>query len=415
MICPKCGFEQPEDIYCAFCGVNIEKFADQRKKKRIKGAMLASVIILAAISGAVWFVSSRRAGVPERMAGDGYDEGLAEQNRESNARWDLRETAASRRGSRDETNRETVTRSRRERDQINGRAREYEEDMDRPLTPSAAGDHAEQEEEGLRTARDWLEKGRALDDDSDAEIECYETAINLDPEFAPAYYRLGAIYYRQAKYELADQQFANFVKYATEEDWEAYDIYVYYSLADVDRLSGEIEEEAALEKAQEVTSGEIEAQAEAEPDAEAEKRDMEKAREPRSDDVMTIVQFSPVDGHVMVPVVLNDTLQATVMVDTGAGITILSRELARDLGLTQQAAHPITLKTIAKDVDGHMVMLDSIQIGDLRRDRFPVAITDLALGEKGRFHGILGMDFMNDYIIEIDNERRSLALTPKAQ
>jgi predicted aspartyl protease len=214
---------------------------------------------------------------------------------------------------------------------------------------------------------------------------------------------------------LADQQFANFVKYATEEDWEAYDIYVYYSLADVDRLSGEIEEEAALEKAQEVTSGEIEAQAEAEPDAEAEKRDMEKAREPRSDDVMTIVQFSPVDGHVMVPVVLNDTLQATVMVDTGAGITILSRELARDLGLTQQAAHPITLKTIAKDVDGHMVMLDSIQIGDLRRDRFPVAITDLALGEKGRFHGILGMDFMNDYIIEIDNERRSLALTPKAQ
>jgi len=420
MICPKCGFEQPDDIYCVFCGVNIEKYADQRKKRRYKGGVLGALVVIAAILVAVYVVSSRRARVPEKMDKDGYDRGLAQRDQEKDSEWNSRQRAASRRRRQEATDGASVNKARRGRDEADGRRGQHRDDNDGTLTSSAARDTTdghvgEESEGGAGTARQWLEKGRTLDDDSDAEIQCYETAIGLDPEFAPAYYRLGAIHYRHANYELADQQFTKFVKYATEADWEAYDIYVYYSLADVDRLSGEAEEEAALEKGEEEAPGEIEAEAEAETGEEAGKTSIEKEGHETSDEVMTIVKFSPVDGHVMVPVVLNDSLQATVMVDTGAGITILSRELARDLGLTEQPAHPITLKTIAKDVEGQLVTLDSIQIGDLRKDHFPVAITDLPLGEKGQFHGILGMDFMNNYLIQIDNERRSIALTPKAQ
>ena len=103
---------------------------------------------------------------------------------------------------------------------------------------------------------------------------------------------------------------------------------------------------------------------------------------------MTIVKFSPVDGHIMVPVVLNDFFQAEVLVDTGAGITILSKELAHELGLAQQGGHAITLKTIGNDVQGQLATLDSIQIGHLSRHNFHVAITDLPIGEKGKFDGI---------------------------
>jgi len=410
MICPKCGFEQPDDIYCAFCGVNIEKYAEQRKKRRYKGGMLGALVIIAAISVAAYVVSFRKTGTPERIGEDEYKGGLAQLGQETSSELNAGQPEAGRRHSQEETARGPSNKSRRGREKANKRMGQYGENNDRSLSSSAAregteGLVGEEPEEGESTAEQWLEKGRALDDDSDAEVKCYEMAISLDPEFAPAYYRLGAIHYRHANHELADQHFAKFVKYATEADWEAYDIYVYYSLADVDRISGEAE--TALEKGEEVTPGET--------GPEVEKTGIEKASEETSDEVMTIVKFSPVDGHVMVPVVLNDFLQATVMVDTGAGITILSRELARDLGLTGQAAHPITLKTIAKDVAGQLVTLDSIQIGDLRKDHFPVAITDLPLGENGHFHGILGMDFMNNYIIQIDNERRSIALTPKAQ
>jgi tetratricopeptide (TPR) repeat protein len=65
------------------------------------------------------------------------------------------------------------------------------------------------------TPAEWFERGRALDDESEAEVEYYEKAIELDPEFVPALYRLGAIYYRRANYELADQQFAKFLKPTT--------------------------------------------------------------------------------------------------------------------------------------------------------------------------------------------------------
>ena len=36
MICPKCGFNQPDDIYCALCGVDIERYAGKKKKRRYK-------------------------------------------------------------------------------------------------------------------------------------------------------------------------------------------------------------------------------------------------------------------------------------------------------------------------------------------------------------------------------------------
>jgi len=59
----------------------------------------------------------------------------------------------------------------------------------------------------------------------------------VNPEFAPAHYRLGAIHFRHARYELADQEFAKFIEHASEAERQAYDIYVYYSPSDMERLS----------------------------------------------------------------------------------------------------------------------------------------------------------------------------------
>jgi len=116
-----------------------------------------------------------------------------------------------------------------------------------------------------------------------------------------------------------------------------------------------------------------------------------------------------------VPVVLNDFLAARVLVDTGAGITVISRELAQELGLNERPGDSITLKTMAVDIQAQMARLDSIQVGDLTRDDFPVAITDLPLAQRTQFAGILGMDFLNNYKIHIDNDNNRIMLTPRAK
>ena len=113
-------------------------------------------------------------------------------------------------------------------------------DLDEPLSDK------KKESEQL-SAKQWFEKGYELDDDSEAEIECYLKAKELDPKFAPASFRLAAIYFRQANYELADREFASFLKNATDEDRQNYDIYVFYSSADVERLSAAIAQQASEE------------------------------------------------------------------------------------------------------------------------------------------------------------------------
>jgi len=433
MICPKCRFSQPDDIYCAFCGVNIEKYLRQRRKRRYRVWILVALIGVGAVSIAKYINSVRHVETPELA--DTYslkedkaqikdvtppkrkpDRVLSRNKLNARTKTDHRPQSP--------TQRESLTPHKGERKGLV----EDESRGSRTSDHQKAELHRDQQDETY-SAREWFEKGRVLDDESEDEVQCYRKAIELDPEFAPSYYCLGAIYCRRANYELADQEFANFLKYASEADREAYDIYVYYSPSDVARLSevkekgqapaegaekeippeGERERAEATEKETTRQTGEETAEP---TEKEAAEPTGEETGQETSEEVMTIVRFLPVDGHILVPVVLNGFLEARVLVDTGAGITVLSGELARKLQLEGVAGHSITLKTMAIDIQAQLATLSSIQVGNLVQNNLPVAITDLPLGEERKFDGILGMDFMNNYKIQIDNENSRILLSP---
>ena len=411
MLCPKCGFSQPDEIYCVLCGVNIERYVRKRKRKQYKACIFIALIGVAAFSIAKYINSIHHAGSPETLSKDDYNENKPQvkDNNLTGAKsyrlvtgGELNSQRKTDARLRDKPPKEPPRPDRPEDKRLSG-----EESSRKSLLDQQKAEHRHEVEGVTGTAGQWFEKGRALDDDSEAEIQCYQKAIELDPEFALPYYLLGSIYYRQANYELADQEFAGFLKYASEADREAYDIYLYYSLADVERL---FEEKVKGQFPAEETEKETPSQAE----KETGEATGEETGQETSEEVMTIVSFSPIDGHITVPVLLNGFLDARVLVDTGAGITILSRELARNLRLEGEAGSSITLKTIAMDIQAQLARLDSIQVGNLSRNNFPVAITDLPLGEKRKFDGILGIDFLNNYKIHIDNENNRIVLTPRA-
>ena len=404
MNCPKCGFSQPDDIYCALCGVNIEKYAQQKRKRRHKTGVLAAFLAVTTLAVASFFLSSPKDD-PAGTFGKSTTEtspSLMSHRTSNEQEMSIDRSVSSSRQNSSSKQRRNDKISRRARESTNGRGEK-----------KLASEESNTEQ---LTAQEWFARGYELDDDSETEIECYLKAKELDPKFAPAAFRLAAIYFRQANYDLADREFALFMKNASDEDRQNYDIYVYYSSADVERLSAAINREASEEEKEQASlESDEEAGQEAASDSLGEvTTETEEQREGQeTEDVLTVVDFSQVNGQIVVPITLNDNVRAKVLVDTGAGITVLSTALADELGLEIEAGKTVTLRTMAMDIQAQLGKLDSIQVGNIKKYDFPVVVAELPRGEQSNFNGILGMDFMNNYIIRIDNKRLQIALSPK--
>jgi clan AA aspartic protease (TIGR02281 family) len=406
VICPKCGFSQPDDYYCASCGVNVHRFVQKRKKRGYAVGIAIVFLGVVAIAITRYVQTSYRFEKTETISKteDEKRGSAAEQTARMESRIQRSESterSSERRVTRRTTPQGAPTASRTATKALSERG------IAGTPPETTEGEVESRQKQTQFTARQWFEKGRALDDDSEPEIESYRKAIELDPKFAPAYYHLGAIYYRQAEYERAEAEFVKFLQYASDEERLEYDMYLYYSDAD---LEGLIEEGRQASRAQEEASTETGPETGPE---EAEEAGLQGGGE-TEEEVQTIVRFSSHQGQILVPVVLNGSVTTDVLLDTGSSMTIISTELARELGLKVARDRTIRLRTIAAEVQAFLARLDYIELGNLRRRNFPVAVSDLKLGEQRKFDGILGMDFLNNYAIQIDNKDSRILLSPSS-
>jgi clan AA aspartic protease (TIGR02281 family) len=385
MFCPKCGFSQPDDIYCANCGVNVEKYSQKQKKGRFKIWTIIAFLAIAAITIAKFTTTDHppEEKPPEQKSATKTrtTETPVPSQRELRSETPEPENLAKRRAPRRQT---TPTPS-----------------IEQP--PPKTELHSDLKQGNL-TARDYFEKGVTLDDDSDREIEFYQKAIEVDPNFAPAYYRLGAIYFRKADYDLSAEHFVKFLQYGSEADLQTYNVDLYFTPEDLEIFREATEEPAPTPEGQEVVAEPVEGQ---------EVETGEEVVSESSEEVESIIRFSAASGHMIVPVVLNGSNNSTMLFDTGAGITVLSREMARDLRLRMEPGKSIKLRTVAANVQAQVATLDSITVGEFTKTDFPVAVVDLGRENNKRFDGILGMDFLSTYIIRIDNQTSSILLFPK--
>jgi clan AA aspartic protease (TIGR02281 family) len=368
MICPKCGFSQPDDYYCAGCGVDIERYAKKRKTRNYTIGILAAVLIIGAISIARIVSMTRDAARDENLAiSKTSPHGLSEQE------------SVSRRLEPSQKPEKSLLGQRQTR--IEARKSGLRE------SPSPSKPQSQPDETSL-TAKEWFERGRSLDDDSENEVQHYQKAIELDPEFAPAHFRLGAIYFRQANHDLAEKEFVEFLRYASEAQKESYNTSLFYSPGYLEGLLAESESSSEEAVATEVGQAATET----------------------GQEVQSTVQFTPSNGHMVIPILLNGSVTARVVFDTGAQITVVSTQLAQSLGL-EEGGETISLRTVSGDVQAPLAALDTIQVGEFRKSDFPVAVTDLNLGGSTAFDGILGMDFLSSYAINVDTENSRIVLT----
>jgi hypothetical protein len=114
--------------------------------------------------------------------------------------------------------------------------------------------------------------------------------------------------------------------------------------------------------------------------------------------------------RIILTVRLNGTTTAKMALDTGAPGTILFPRLAERLGLLRDGSTKVF--TAAGGIGGQalaaLVIVDSLSVGDARTEFVPATVTR---GISDAFEGLVGMDFLAGYAVQLDTQDHLLVLT----
>jgi len=121
-----------------------------------------------------------------------------------------------------------------------------------------------------------------------------------------------------------------------------------------------------------------------------------------------VVQLTQSGDHYLVDSSIN-AANATLLLDTGASITALDSKFLERIG-ARDTGRRLTLQTANGQTEGIVYEIRLLRIGRTQVHNFEVAGLDF--GERTRFDGLLGMDFLNMFSYTIDNSNNTLMLTP---
>src|SRR5918996_2486621 len=114
-------------------------------------------------------------------------------------------------------------------------------------------------------------------------------------------------------------------------------------------------------------------------------------------------------GHAIVPVTFNNSITANLMVDTGAGRTMVSDRIARDLRL--YATRSGTGYGIGGQVTVSIARVESVKVGEVEIKNMSISIHDFS--PDPRYEGLLGTDFLGRFQLSLDSAKQVMVLTPR--
>ncbi len=117
-------------------------------------------------------------------------------------------------------------------------------------------------------------------------------------------------------------------------------------------------------------------------------------------------------GHFFVDVVLNNNVHASLIVDTGAPVVLLSSRFIRLLDLDAATAKKGYVSVLNGKYKAAEILLNSLQLGDAQGTDITAAVLleDNKEIESAFKDGLLGLSFLNKYHFTLDQEGQRLIL-----
>lgn len=116
-------------------------------------------------------------------------------------------------------------------------------------------------------------------------------------------------------------------------------------------------------------------------------------------------------NSIHVPVLIRNgerTVQAVMLLDTGASMTSITEELASRLGIDLAATRKSTTRLAdGSMIDSRLVQVDAVAIGFRQKSPLEVSIFR-HVGNREVHDGLLGIDFLGDFQYQIDLPNRMI-------
>lgn len=122
------------------------------------------------------------------------------------------------------------------------------------------------------------------------------------------------------------------------------------------------------------------------------------------------VSFTGSSSNIMVNVLINDLVRANFVLDTGASLVVISRDIANKLGIGIRREESSIFITLAdgRKVNANIVTIKSLRIGRIEGKDIEAAVLDYE--ENSDLEGLLGMSFLKQFMINIDAKNGKLII-----
>ena len=134
----------------------------------------------------------------------------------------------------------------------------------------------------------------------------------------------------------------------------------------------------------------------------------------------TIEKFIAGDGVVAIPVnridphkflvvaTINDTIEAELLIDTGASLSVLRENFVEEVELPIKDEEPLTLTTVSDTVEARTIKLDSFGINEVEFADMTIGVTEMP--DDFLPDGLLGMDYLSQFEFNLDQDALTLYL-----
>lgn len=126
---------------------------------------------------------------------------------------------------------------------------------------------------------------------------------------------------------------------------------------------------------------------------------------PASQSQRVVVPFTRDGNAIIVRALVNGVGTSEFILDTGASLTIIPSDQAQKLGINPESGDPIPLSGVGGTVMVPMVKIDSLGLGGAE-----VRDLNVAIHPGFRNRGLLGMDFLSEFRLEINHAQNQLTL-----